>query len=31
MSLRLKNVYSESDESHKSLKHAFENNHELNI
>lgn len=28
---RLKNVYSESDESHKSLKHAYENNHELNI
>ena len=28
---RLKNVYSESDESHKSLKHAFKNNYELNI
>ena len=27
----LKNVYSESDESHKSLKHAFKNNYELNI
>jgi len=28
---RLKNVYSESDESHKSLKHAYKNNCELNI
>ena len=28
---KLKNVYSESDESHKSLKHAFKNNYELNI
>ena len=28
---RLKNVYSESYESHKSLKHAFKNNYELNI
>ena len=28
---RLKNVYSESDESHKSLKHTFKNNYELNI
>ena len=28
---RLKNVYSESNESHKSLKDAFKNNYELNI
>ena len=28
---RLKNVYSESDESHKSLKHTYKNNYELNI
>jgi 1-deoxy-D-xylulose-5-phosphate reductoisomerase len=28
---RLKNVYSESDESHQSLKHTFKNNYELNI
>ena len=28
---KLKNVYSESDESHKSLKHAFKDNYELNI
>ena len=28
---KLKNVYSESDESHKSLKHTFKNNYELNI
>jgi 1-deoxy-D-xylulose-5-phosphate reductoisomerase len=28
---RLKNVYSESDESHKSLTHAYKNNSELNI
>jgi 1-deoxy-D-xylulose-5-phosphate reductoisomerase len=28
---RLKNVYSESDESQKSLKDAYENNYELNI
>jgi len=28
---RLKNVYSESDESQKSLKHTFKNNYELNI
>tara|TARA_E500000178_G_scaffold63881_1_gene60915 strand:+ start:1423 stop:2586 length:1164 start_codon:yes stop_codon:yes gene_type:complete len=28
---KLKNVYSESDDSHEYLKHSFENNHELNI
>lgn len=28
---RLKNVYSESDQSHKSLKHTYKNNYELNI
>ena len=28
---KLKNVYSESDESQKSLKHAFKDNYELNI
>ena len=28
---KLKNVYSDSDESHKSLKHTYENNQELNI
>jgi 1-deoxy-D-xylulose-5-phosphate reductoisomerase len=28
---RIKNVYSESDESHQSLKHTFKNNYELNI
>jgi 1-deoxy-D-xylulose-5-phosphate reductoisomerase len=28
---RLKNVYSESDQSHQSLKHIFKNNYELNI
>ena len=28
---RLKNVYTESEESHKSLKHAFKNTVELNI
>ena len=28
---RLKNVYSESDESHKSLMHTYKNNSELNI
>ena len=28
---RLKNVYSESDESHKSLMHVYKNNSGLNI
>ena len=28
---KLKNVYSESNESYESLKHTFENNYELNI
>ena len=28
---KLKNVYSESDENQKSLKHAFKDNYELNI
>jgi 1-deoxy-D-xylulose-5-phosphate reductoisomerase len=28
---KLKNIYSDSDESHKSLKHTYENNQELNI
>jgi 1-deoxy-D-xylulose-5-phosphate reductoisomerase len=28
---KLKNVYSDSDKNYESLKHKFENNHELNI
>ena len=28
---KLKNIYSESDQSHKFLKHTFKNNYELNI
>ena len=28
---KLKNVYTESNQSHEFLKHTFENNHELNI
>ena len=28
---KLKNVYSDSDKNYESLKHTFENNHELNI
>ena len=29
--LKLKHVYTESNQSHEFLKHTFKNNHELNI